>query len=146
MAGFPKKRAEKATRPKPGVPFKKDMITKMIIKHTGNLSRIADAIGSSRGALRNFVDKHPEIKQLLQDQRERVIDELEESCFSRAVRTKDTTLQIFLLKTQGKARGYEQNESQETAKDIASAAFEYILSKDPKPINPTKPTNPKKQA
>lgn len=134
MAGFPSvakgnKIGEKAKRPKPGVPFDKIMIMEQIIKYTGNLSRVAESIGSSRGAVRNFVDRHPDVKELLIDQRERQLDELEQSCFDRAIDTNDTTLQLFLLKTQGKARGYDQNEAQNAAKDIATAAFDFIVSK-----------------
>jgi len=134
MAGFPSlekgnKLGEKAKRPKPGMPFDKTVIEELIVKYTGNLSRVADAIGSSRGAVRNFVDRNPDTKQLLSDQRERQIDELEASCFERAIETNDTTLQLFLLKTQGKSRGYDQNEAQNAAKDIATAAFDFIINK-----------------
>lgn len=134
MAGFPSvkkgnKLGEKARAPKPGMPFDKTTIMTLIIKYTGNLSRVAEAIGSSRGAVRNFVDRNPDVKDLLIDQRERQLDELEASCFERAIDTNDTTLQLFLLKTQGKSRGYDQNEAQNAAKDVANAAFEFIISK-----------------
>lgn len=138
MAGFPSvkkgnKIGEKAKRPRPGMPFDKNQIELLIVKHTGNLSRVADAIGSSRGAIRNFVDKHADLQQLLKDQRERQIDELEESVFDRAIETNDTTLQLFLLKTQARHRGYDQDEAKNAAKDIATAAFDFIISKQNKP-------------
>lgn len=134
MAGFPSvakgnKIGEKAKRPKPGMPFDPKVISELIRKHQGNLSRAADSLGSSRGAIRNFVDRHPELQDELRQARERQLDELEESCFDRAIETNDTTLQLFLLKTQGKHRGYDQNEAQHTAKDIATAAFDFIISK-----------------
>lgn len=134
MAGFPtlakgNKIGEKAKRPKPGMPFDKNLIEQLIRQHTGNLSRVADAIGSSRGAVRNFVDRHPDTQQLLRDQRERQIDQLETSVFARAIDGNDTTLQLFLLKTQAKHRGYDQDEAKNAAKDIATAAFDFIVSK-----------------
>jgi len=134
MAGFPtvakgNKIGEKAKRPKPGMPFDKKIIEDLIITHQGNLSRAADALGSSRGAIRNFVDRHPDVQQLLKDQRERQLDTLEQSCFDRAIESNDTTLQLFLLKTQGKSRGYDQDEAKNAAKDIATAAFDFIVSK-----------------
>lgn len=134
MAGFPSvkkgnKIGEKAKHPKPGMPFDKNMIEELIVTHTGNLSRVADAIGSSRGAVRNFVDRHPDVQQLLKDQRERQIDQLEASVFDRAIDSNDTTLQLFLLKTQAKHRGYDQDEAKNAAKDIATAAFDFIVSK-----------------
>lgn len=138
MAGFPSLRkgnklGEVAKRPKPGIPLDTKVVEAQIVKYTGNLSRAADAMGCSRGALRSLVDKHPELQELLRQQRERQIDELEQSCFDRAIKTNDTTLQLFLLKTQGKARGYDQNEAQNAAKDIATAAFDFIISKQNKP-------------
>jgi len=139
MAGFPSvkkgnKIGEKAKHPRPGIPFDKNQIEKLIICHSGNLSRVADAIGSSRGAIRNFVDKDSELQQLLKDQRERQIDQLEASVFERAIDSNDTTLQLFLLKTQGKHRGYDQDEAKNAAKDIATAAFDFIVSKT-KPLS-----------
>lgn len=130
---FPKnQRAEKARKPKPAIPFKKADVSKLIQTHNGNVSRVADALGGSRGAMRNFIDRHSDLKTELAEARERTIDELEESCFTRAMDSNDTTLQIFLLKTQGRHRGYDQNEAVNTAKDIATAAFDFIISKDKK--------------
>lgn len=144
MAGFPSlkkgtKIGEKAKRPHAGCPLDKNLIHNLIITHTGNLSRVADAIGSTRGAVRNVVDRHADLKQLLIDQRERQIDQLEDSVFDRAIDSNDTTLQLFLLKTQGRHRGYDQSEAQNTAKDIATAAFDFIVNKTKNPAE-TKPT------
>ncbi len=129
--------ADTARKPKPGCPLDYDMIQQQIIKYSGNLSRAADSIGSSRGAVRGFIDRHPELQQILKDCRERQIDELEESVFERAVDSTDTTLQMFVLKTQGRHRGWEQNEAQNTAKDIATAAFDFILNKSKNPAEPS---------
>ena len=143
MAGFPtvakgNKLGEKAKKPKPGMPFDKNMIMNQILKYEGNLSRVADSIGSSRGAVRNFVDRHEDVKQVLKDCRERQIDDLEDSVFQRAKDSNDTTLQLFVLKTQGKHRGWEQSEAQNTAKDIATAAFDFIVNKSKNPAEPSK--------
>jgi|SRR3569623_1634527 len=142
MAGFPtlakgNKIGEKAKRPKPGMPFNKETIEQLIVQTSGNVSRVADCIGSSRGAVRGFIDRNEDLKQLLKDCRERQLDELEESVFQRAVDSNDTTLQLFVLKTQGKHRGWEQSEAQNTAKDIATAAFDFILNKSKNPAEPT---------
>lgn len=142
MAGFPhvskgNKLGEKAKHPKPGMPFDKQMIHDQIKRYEGNLSRVADSIGSSRGAVRNFVDKHEDLKQVLKDCRERQIDDLEDSVFQRAKDSNDTTLQLFVLKTQGKHRGWEQSEAQNAAKDIATAAFDFIVNKSKNPAEPS---------
>lgn len=134
MAGFPSvqkgnKIGEKAKRPMPGVPLDIKVIETLIVKHTGNVSRVADSMGVCRGTVRRVIDSHPHLVEKLRQSRERQLDELEKSCFDRAIETQDTTLQLFLLKTQGKSRGYDQNEAQNAAKDIATAAFDFIVSK-----------------
>ncbi len=58
-----------------------------------------------------------------------VFDELETCVFDRALEERDTTLQLFILKTQGRHRGWDQSEAQNTAKDIATAAFDFIINK-----------------
>lgn len=139
MAGFPKgptRRGETAKRPKPGIPFDKDQVASLINKYVGNVSMVADALGAARGSIRGFIDRHPDLVDLLKQTRERQLDQLEKAVFERAVESNDTTLQLFLLKTQGKSRGYEQSEAQNTAKDIATAAFDYILNKSKNPAEP----------
>lgn len=143
MAGFPSvnkgnKRAERARIPQPGVPLDKKIIEQLIPKHNGNVSRVADAMGANRHSVHNVIAKDPHLAQVLKDSRERQLDELEDSVFDRAIETNDTTLQLFLLKTQGKHRGYEQSEAQNTAKDIATAAFDFIVNKSKNPAEPTK--------
>lgn len=142
MAGFPSKakgnaRGETAKHPRPGIPLDKKTMLELIAKEHGNLSRVADIMGTTRYTLRDRCDKDPELLQALKDARERQLDQLEKSCFDRAIETNDTTLQLFLLKTQGKTRGYEQSEAQNTAKDIATAAFDFIVNKSKNPAEPT---------
>lgn len=132
--GFPSvkkgnKIGEKAKRPHAGVPLDKEVIADLIVKCQGNLSRVADTMGSTRGCVRRVIDGDSELQAMLAQARERQLDELERSVFDRAIEDRDTTLQIFLLKTQGKSRGYDQSEAQNTAKDIATAAFDFIVSK-----------------
>lgn len=119
----------KAKRPHPGIALNKDLIADLLVKHQGNLSRVADAIGSNRGSIRQVVDRHPELQDLLKHCRERIIDELETHVFDRALEERDTTLQLFILKTQARHRGWDQDEAKNAAKDIATAAFEFIVSK-----------------
>lgn len=143
MAGFPSKAkgnqiGEKAKTPRPGIPLDKNQILELIPKTHGNISRIADALGSTRGTVRRRIDADVELKTALEDARERVIDELEESVWDRAMNSNDTTLQLFLLKTQAKHRGYEQDEAKNTAKDIATAAFDFIINKSKNPAEPSK--------
>lgn len=134
MAGFPSvakgnKIGEKAKRPKPGIPLDKNTLLDLIAKHHGNLSRVADALGTTRHAVRHRCDNDKELGDALVSARERIIDELEESCWDDAIHNRDTALRCFLLKTQAKHRGYDQDEAKNAAKDIATAAFDFIVSK-----------------
>ncbi len=137
MAGFPSKakgnaKGEIAKHPRPGIPLDKQTMLTLIAKEHGNLSRVADIMGTTRYTIRDRCDKDPELLKCLKDARERQLDQLEQSCFDRAIETNDTTLQLFLLKTQGKSRGYDQDEAKNAAKDIATAAFDFIISKQDK--------------
>lgn len=122
--------AEKAKRPRPGVPFKKDVVIRLLTETYGNISRSAEAIGTSRSSLRRYIDANPDVKEILKDQRERRVDDLESSVWDRAISGQDSTIQIFLLKTQARDRGYDQvDDSKKSAQDIATAAFEYVISR-----------------
>ncbi len=136
MAGFPKgdkRRGDKSKRPHVGVALDKtiavDTVKKLLVKEHGNIARCADTIGTCRGTLRRMIDKYPDLLDTLKQCRERQLDQLEQNVFDRAIETNDTTLQLFLLKTQGKSRGYDQDEAKNAAKDIATAAFDFIVSK-----------------
>ena len=140
MAGFPSKakgnlKGAKAKQPRPGIPLDKNLIIQLIQKHHGNLSVCADAMGTTRHTLRRRCDDDKELLDALNSARERRIDELEESCWEDAIKSKDTALRCFLLKTQARHRGYDQDEAKNAAKDIATAAFDFIISKQ-KPSTP----------
>lgn len=120
---------DNAKNPHPGVPLKIDVLMELIRKYKGNISRVADAIGTTRGIVRRRIDSVEELKQALLDERERWIDDIEESVLNRAADQQDTALQTFILKTQARSRGYDINEASQTAKDIASAAFAFIMDK-----------------
>lgn len=132
------KLGEKALRPHPGIPLKKENISDLIIKLHGNLSRVADSLGTTRTAIRNRINADTELKDLLEEARERKIDLLEDACFQDAVDGRDTGLRCFLLKTQARHRGYDQDDNKNMAKDIATAAFDFIVNKSKNPAEPTK--------
>lgn len=137
--GYPKganKLGEIAKRPHKGLPLDSNVILDLINKHRGNISRIADTMGSSRSSIRDKINRETELKEALAASRERWLDEIEESVFARANEGNDTALQCFVLKTQAKHRGWEQSEAQNAAKDIATAAFDFIVNKSKNPAEP----------
>jgi len=149
---FPGKKqlGSKAKSPKPGVPLNRERILELIPKLNGNLSRIADLMSTHRHTVRHRIDSDPELKQALDNARERRIDELEEQTHIDALERQDATMRIFLLKTLGKNRGYDQEESRSMLQDITRTAFEFVLNKSKNPVgidqtqskNPSDPTNP----
>lgn len=144
MAGFPSKEkgnrlGDKAKNPKPGIPLDKNQILDLIKFFKGNISRVADKLGTTRTAVRNRINSDPLLKEALEEARERWIDSLEDCVWTRAEESNDTTLQLFLLKTQARHRGYDQDEAKNAAKDIATAAFDFILNKSKNPAEPSTP-------
>lgn len=119
----------KAKQPRPGLALSKNTMLELIKKYGGNLSRVADAMGSTRHTIRKRCDDDQELQQALTDARERIIEDIEESVFQRAAESNDTALQCFVLKTQGRHKGWDQSEAQNAAKDIATAAFDFIVNK-----------------
>lgn len=140
MAGYPStkkgnKLGEKAKAPRPGIPFDKEEVIKLLKHYHGNLSRVADKLGGTRQGLRRFIDRDAELKDYLLECRERFIDTLEECSWHKAIGG-DTVMQLFLLKTIGKTRGYDQDSNQNAAQDIAKAAFDFVINKTKNPAAP----------
>jgi hypothetical protein len=136
--GFPSKakgnaKGETAKQPRPGIPLNKEDILKLILEEHGNLSRAAERLGTTRYTLRRRCEADQELKEALEDARERRIDELERSCWDDAIENRDTALRCFLLKTTARHRGYGQDDNLSAAKDIATAAFDFIVNKSKNP-------------
>ena len=131
MAGFPKgaqRRADKAKHPVPGVPHDLTVIAEQIVKYRGNISKVADSVGTDRGTIYDMLKRHPHLQQLVDQGRQRWIDDIEDTVFDRAASSNDTQLQTFVLKTQGRARGWEPMQPVDTSKDAVNALAQYIAS------------------
>lgn len=128
---------EKAKQPHAGIPLKKEQVQPLIKRLNGNLSRIADSLGTTRGCVRRLIDKHEDLKLELEDARERILDELEDTTWQDAIEHRDPAMRCFLLKTRGKHRGYDQDDNKTMARDIASAAFDFIVNKSKNPAEPS---------
>lgn len=139
MAGFPKPDKQKgriARQPHPGIPLDHNLIEQAIIKYRGNLSNAADSLGTTRHVLRRILDNSEHLTTVLEDCRLRKIEAIEDCVYDRAAESQDTALQAFVLKTQGRNRGWDQSEAQHAAKDIATAAFDFIINRSKNPAEP----------
>lgn len=125
---------EKALYDRKGVPLNekdKAIIHKLLKDYGGNLARVADRMGTCRGVIHRFIQKDEELKERLAQCRERLLDHLEETAHDKAIGG-DSTLLMFLLKTQGRKRGYEQD-SDKHIQNVTQAAFEFVLNKTKNP-------------
>jgi hypothetical protein len=71
----------------------------------GNLSSAAERIGCNRVTVYNYIEAHPELKEVLKEARETMLDHAESSLYNAAIRGEGGAV-CFFLKTQGKSRGY----------------------------------------
>jgi len=131
------KLGEVAKQPHPGIPLTKEQVQPLIKRLNGNLARIADSIGTTRGCVRRLIDKHEDLKEELEQARERILDELEDATWQDAIENKDPAMRCFLLKTRGRHRGYDQDDNKNMARDIATAAFDFIVNKSKNPAEPS---------
>jgi hypothetical protein len=77
----------------------------------GNISHAARVMGISRNAIHQHVNANSELKQILDDSRQTMLDEAENALLS-AVREKQGWAVCFTLKTIGQERGYVERADQ----------------------------------
>ena len=104
--------------------MKKQDLVDATHKYNGNISAIARAFGITRSAIYDYIEKRPELKDIIQDERESILDDAESELFKQAKRGNLSAL-IFFLKTQGKKRGYVER-SEITGSEGAAIRVEYI--------------------
>lgn len=114
-----------------GVPLDKERIKVEIIKYRGNLTKVAQAMKCARFSLNRIVNTNPDVKEILDDARERLIDEVEDAFTKRACQG-DVTACIFFLKTRARDRGYDQD-FKANSDALARAAIDYALNKSRNP-------------
>ena len=136
MAGYPDEIADKARKPLPGIPLDREMLKIEIIKQNGNLTRVALAFGCARNSMKRIVATDPDIKSVLEESRERTIDEVEDAFTKRAI-AGDTTASIFFLKTRARERGYDQD-FRADIEAVTRAAMNFALNKSRNPAETDK--------
>lgn len=74
-------------------------------KYRGNMASVAKTLGTTRQGVWEYVQKHPALLKVQREIKESFLDNVETSLESEAIKG-NVTAQIFLLKTQGRNRGY----------------------------------------
>lgn len=83
----------------------KNKVKDLLKQAHGNYAAVARAYGVSRQAVRQFVERDDELREIATETRETMLDNAESKLYSEAM-AGNTAALIFLLKTQGKKRGY----------------------------------------
>ena len=86
-----------------------EQIAKAIIKCGGWLAKAADVLGCTYKTIWRYSEKYPELKELIEDVKNRQLDEVEEKLLGK-VRAGDVTACIWWLKCQGKGRGWVERQ------------------------------------
>jgi hypothetical protein len=129
--GEKRKALDHARKPQGGVKIDSSLIVEAIRKCRGNISRAADKIGMSRQHLHSRINKEEELKTVLEECRERFLDETED-VFQAKVLSGDTVSMLFALKTIGRKRGYVQDRDV-IAESATRGALDFIFNRSKNP-------------
>lgn len=106
----------------------KKKLIEAIKKFSGNVSAAADFLGFSRHTVYNAIERW-DLQGILDEARERNLDELEDELYTQAKNGNITAL-IFALKTQGRHRGYSEKAYLEVDAKMKSEAKERNAKED----------------
>lgn len=112
--------------------MKKLAVTKILVSDVeplieeckGNVAVMARRLGVSRGTIWNRLQESPTLMARLSDAREAKIDDAEDTLFEKA-KAGDVACLIFLLKTQGRTRGYSERYEVEHSGKIDVGQLDY---------------------
>lgn len=77
----------------------------------GNMAAVGRKFGVTRTSVWEYVHDRESLKTILAEVKETFIDDIEGSLY-RGAKEGNVTAQIFILKTQGKGRGYVERQEQ----------------------------------
>lgn len=84
----------------------------------GVIGHAAQLLGCTPGTVKNYMNRYPEVDKARRDAKEHLLDLAEHTLFKRALESPDNACLIFLLRTQGRGRGYGSDS--ESAKAITN--------------------------
>jgi len=85
--------------------YTKEQVQQAIQNSGGFVSVVSANLQCTRKTIYNYLDKYPELKEILQDIKEQYLDMAEAKLIEK-IRAGATPELLFYLKTQGKSRGY----------------------------------------
>ena len=99
-----------------------DKVQQALEKTHGNVAAAAKALGCERGSLWRYIRKHPGARQVIDDQKETMLDAAE-GVLQRRVLEGEAWAVCFFLKTQGKSRGYVERPTGGAGDPIHQVAY-----------------------
>lgn len=106
--------------------FKKDAVITALRQHEGLLNRAAESLGGTRQGLAKFIKKHADLIEMVEDYRLIRVEAAEETVFG-AVRNGNLSAAMFVLKTQGRDRGWVEGRQMDVARAAPSPEALAIL-------------------
>lgn len=103
--------------------YKKEDWVQAIKNSQGIKSVIHDRLGSDYKTLMRYIEKYPELQELIDDEK-RKMDDFAESKIYKLIKEEDRTMIIFYAKTKMKNRGYAER-TELTGKDGGSIKTEH---------------------
>ena len=114
--------ASKKKPPKPKEKYAVEEMVKALVASGGMVSIAARALGCSVSTINNYRDKHPEVAEVIQSEREAFVDEAT-TALRDQVKKGNIAAIIFVLKTLGKARGFIEKSQIEHSGEIGAGVL-----------------------
>tara|TARA_R100000781_G_C3973427_1_gene90971 strand:+ start:99 stop:482 length:384 start_codon:yes stop_codon:yes gene_type:complete len=89
--------------------YTKEQLQQAIQNSGGFVSVASNNLNCTRKTIYNYLEKYPELKEMLQDIKEQYLDMAEAKLIEK-IRSGATPELLFYLKTQGKSRGYVEKQ------------------------------------
>ncbi len=101
-----------------------DQVAEALRKGDGILSVAAEILGCHRNTIYNYLEDDPELKDLLEECRETLVDEAEKILLKK-VKEGDIRCVMFVLRTLGRHRGYSSH-SGYAEEEPAKSDFDFL--------------------
>lgn len=104
-----------------------EQITELLKAKAGNVTAVCQALNINRTTFYRWLEKDKELKRIVDEQQESLIDFAESRLFQN-IKDGDTTSIIFYLKTKGRNRGYVEQTDLRVHQEIVQITT--VLSTD----------------
>ena len=86
--------------------YSREHVLAAVVESRGLVTFVARRLGCTRGTVRNYAARYPDVAQAMYEERERFVDNAELALIELVEQHGDQRAVRFVLKTIGKDRGY----------------------------------------